>query len=125
MRLGASPGSYAFNAGRTNRALGICELANVATATPHSKTLRRCVFGLRTYSAGMTPGETASEKKRSRSYWGFGLIGAVVIVAVALIFWPRAGGEQPLSLTVLGHSTNYWDYPVNAHFRLVFAYVAV
>jgi len=73
----------------------------------------------------MTPGETASEKKRSRSYWGFGLIGAVVIVAVALIFWPRAGGEQPLSLTVLGHSTNYWDYPVNGHFRLVFAYVAV
>src|SRR5262249_39809584 len=46
---------------------------------------------------------------RARSYWAFVLTGAVVIVAAALIFWPRAGARLPLSLTVVGpggmHST--------------------
>jgi len=55
----------------------------------------------------VTLSETTSEKKRSRSYWGFGLIGAVVLVAAALIFWPRAGGRQTLSFTVLDFSTNW------------------
>src|SRR5262245_36307532 len=55
----------------------------------------------------MTPSAPATEEKSSRSYWGLVLIGAVLIVAAALIFWPRAGGRQALSLTVHGSSTNH------------------
>ena len=55
----------------------------------------------------MPPSETTSEEKRPRAYWPFVLIVAVVIVAAAFIFWPRAGGRQQLSLTVLGYSTNW------------------
>src|SRR5262252_8809243 len=73
----------------------------------------------------MTPGETTSEKKRSRSYWAFGLIGAVVLVAAALIFWPRAGARQPLSLTVLSFSTNSWGLPNALSGTMVVANVAV
>jgi len=55
----------------------------------------------------VAPSETTSEEKSSRSYWGFVLVGAVVIVAAAFIFWPRAGGRQHLSLTVHGCRTNF------------------
>src|SRR5262245_11698669 len=59
----------------------------------------------------MTPDETTTEGKSSRRYWAFVLIGAVVLVAAALIFWTRGGGRQPLSLTVLGYGTNYVGKP--------------
>src|SRR5262245_22416097 len=56
------------------------------------------------------------------SRWRKGLIvSAVVIVAAALIFWPRAGGRQPLSFMVLSYGRNYWgDRP-----GLAFVLVAV
>jgi len=64
----------------------------------------------------MTPGETTSERKRSRSYWGFGLIGAVVLVA-AQIFWAGTSARPPVSLTVLRYHTKDFpeDYYAHAH----------